>query len=126
MPQDTKTLLVAAATVLVLLAVLLPFARALDSRVDRQRTMYADMDRLAELEYLHTRAAGSPLPLELDAGRSVRLGGHRFTPSAGVSIRVTTTGTRYCIRAENRYHDVVADRCGDGTVDPTIQRLTPR
>lgn len=118
-PGGEKGFLLVLAGAIAVVVALLPFARVLDDHVDRQRPMYRDVATMAWLQYRHIKETGDALPLELEEGQGVAVGGRQFTPSSGVSVQVRATKDGYCVRGRNNHGDVTAWQCGDGATDPS-------
>ncbi|MDP3893895.1 hypothetical protein [Nocardioides sp.] len=104
--------------VLVVLAVCLPLVRVLDERTDRLRPMYVDRDTMTSLQYRHFEKHREALPLEVRSGESITVAGERFSPSAGVVVRVRATDEGYCVQSSNSVGDTTSWRCESGETDP--------
>ena len=105
-------------TSLALVGGCLPFARALDAQIDRQRPMYSDVQDMAWLQHLHLSTGGDVVPLSLSHRSSASVGDATFAPTSGVSIEVRRDGDGYCVQGANQYGDATGWQCYDATNPP--------
>jgi len=99
--------------VVLLLLAALPLVLRFDAANDRQRSMFLDVERLAELQTDHLKANGTAVPADLGPGESILVGGQTFTTSPGTTLQVTASEGGYCIQASNEHGDSTRPRCGD-------------
>lgn len=110
---DNATVLVTVAAFLLLLACM-PLALGLDERIDRNRSMYADLARMLVLQDKSLADTGTVVPVEVSDGDSATINSDEFVASDGVSVVVKGVDgdTGYCITVRNE-HGATADRnCG--------------
>jgi hypothetical protein len=98
-------------TSLALVGACLPFARALDAQIDRQRPMYSDVRDMAWLQQLNLSTGGDVIPLSLSHRSSAHVGDTTFAPTSGVSIEVRRDGDGYCVIGANQYGDTTRWQC---------------
>lgn len=109
---DNASILITIGTFVLLLACL-PLALHLDEGIDRDRPMYTDLSRMAELQNASLVATGAVVPVKLSGGESVAIGEQEFVASEGVSIVVTGVNddTAYCISVRNEHDASKDDYC---------------
>lgn len=99
--SDNRSVIVVVLAFEVLLLALWPLAARLDSSVDDVRPLMLDIQEMAEVQYPLTVETGRPEPVEVAPGDEVPVGGLTFEASPGVSVRVETDSSSYCVTATN-------------------------
>ena len=115
---DSRGPVIAVAVIFGLVLAFLPLAMLLDARMDRKRPVYADVHEMDVLQYQQLQQTGHGLPVVLHDDETATVGGRRFSPSPGITIRVRLSADGYCIQARNQHGDVTDWRCGDGKRNP--------
>lgn len=103
---------------LALYAAALVGGMTLDERTDRSRPMYADIERMALLQYTAHQDSGALVAVTVEPDQTVDVAGSEFTTSEGVSLEVEVTEDGYCIRADNAHGDSTRWQCLDGATRP--------
>jgi hypothetical protein len=78
-----------------------------DAHMVQQRTVFGDANRMAGLQQAHVdQQGGQGLPLTVQPGESAKIGGKKFSPSKGNTVRVTVNDSGFCIRVRSQNQDL--------------------
>lgn len=92
----------------------IPLALMMDERIDGDRSMYSDVQRMLALQGTYVVATGQPaIEARLSDGESVTIGDESFTVSDGVTLTVERTEANvFCVTARNE-SGAKTQRCND-------------
>ncbi|GAB3852174.1 hypothetical protein GCM10028801_02880 [Nocardioides maradonensis] len=85
----------------------------LDKRADRRRPMYRALLQMEGLQWDLLKEGKPAQDIVVKHGQPAFVGGHRFDPPRGVTIKVENRGGSTCVFAENAHGDRSSWQCVD-------------
>lgn len=91
----------------------IPLVLMTDDRVDSDRPMYKNVDRMLVLQTSYVATGQPVIETRLSEGASVVIGDTTFTTSDGVTLSVVATeGDDFCVSARNQA-GTTTERCSE-------------